>query len=130
MSLQVHTDFIADLVEISQVQTDVGNAVFPLVIPTTEDIPAIVYQFRDGDREVFFRDSFGLETYNLQLDIYSHSYITNQNIYDALINRYNGFSGILGSTNIQRIIVASTLNSVDSTDSSIYRTILELTITV
>ena len=130
MSLQVHTDFIADLVEIQAVQTNVGNSVFPLVVPTGEDLPSIIYQFRDGDREAFYKDSFGLETYNLQLDIYSNSYITNQNIYDALIERYNGFSGTLGSTNIQRIIVASTLNSVDSDDSSIYRTILELTITV
>lgn len=131
MSLQVQTDFIADLVTITEVDTLTVGRVRPLVVGSGTPLPAISYLFRDGDREAFYRGSFGLEEYTVQLDIYSDSYVTNQTIYDAIINRYNGFSGVLGTgTNIQRIIVASTLNAIDTDDPSIYRTILELTLTV
>ena len=131
MSLQVHTDFAADLAAITVVDQMTEGRVYPLLIGATAQLPAISYQIRDGDREAFYRDSFGLEIYNVQLDIYSDSYVTNQTIYDAIIDRFNGFSGVIGTgTDVQRIIVASTLNSVDSDDPSIYRTILELTLTV
>ena len=128
MSLVVHTDFAAELEVIVPV---LSGKVFPLFIGATEDFPALSYTFRDGDRESFYRDSFGLEVYTVSLDIYSNSYITNQEIYDAIVTKFNGQTVVLNSnTVVQRAIIASTLNSIDSADSTIYRTILEMELTV
>lgn len=125
MTTIVQTDFIADLVAI----TEVGMIVHPVVIPSGSSFPAISYQFRDGDREPFYVGSFGLASYTVQLDIYSHNYLMNQTIYDAIIAKYNGFTGLLNSnTQVQRISVNSTLNAVDGEDSSLFRTIVELQI--
>lgn len=129
MSLIVHTDIAAELATITN--SLVEGRVYPLVIPTDATVPAISYLFRDGDRQAFYRDSFGLEDYNLQIDIYSHSYVTNQTIYDTIIDHFNGISGpVNNNTIIQRGIIASTLNSIDGSDPTLYRTITELTLTV
>ena len=128
MSLIVHTDFAAELESLVPV---VAGKVFPLFIGATEDFPAISYTFRDGDRQSFYVDAFGLEVYNVSVDIYSNSYITNQEIYDAIVAHFNGQTTVLNSnTVVQRTIIASTLNSIDSDDSSIYRTLLEMQLTV
>ena len=129
MTLQVHTDVAAELATVTNDM--VNGRVYPLLIPSNAEVPAISYLFRDGDRQAFYRDSFGLSEYNLQLDIYSHSYVTNQNIYDEIVSHFNGFSGAVNNnTIIQRAIVASTLNSIDLDDPTLYRTIVEFTLTV
>ena len=128
MSLIVHTDFVAELE--ATVPVVVGK-VFPLFIGATASFPAISYTFRDGDRQSFYVDSFGLEVYNLSLDIYSNSYITNQEIYDAIVTKFNGQTTVLNSnTVVQRATITATLNSIDPDDSSIYRTLLEMQLTV
>ena len=128
MSLIVHTDFVAELEATVPVIT---GKVFPLFIGATTSFPAVSYTFRDGDRQSFYVDSFGLEVYNLSLDIYSNSYITNQEIYDAIITKFNGQTVVLNSnTVVQRATITATLNSIDPDDSSIYRTLLEMQLTV
>ena len=128
MSLIVQTDFVAELETTVPV---VESKVFPLFIGATQDFPAISYTFSNGERQSFYVNSFGLEVYNVSLDIYSHSYVTNQEIYDALVTKFNGQTVVLnGNTMVQRAIVVTTLNSIDPDDSSIYRTLLELELTV
>ena len=128
MSLIVQTDFVAELEATVPIIT---GKVFPLFIGATASFPAVSYTFRDGERQSFYVNSFGLEVYTVTLDIYSNSYITNQEIYDALVTKFNGQTVILNSnTVVQRAIVTTTLNSIDSDDSSIYRTLLELELTV
>ena len=128
MSVTVHTDFVAELQTIVPTLSD---KVFPLIIGATEDFPACSYTFRDGDRESFYQGSYGLENYVVSLDIYSYSYIQNQEIYDQILTAWNGKTFALNNnTVVQRCIVVSTLNSIDRDDSTIYRTLLELQFTV
>lgn len=129
MTIAVQEAFVADLRAITNLSTLVGNRIYPLAIPSNAGLPAINYRFSDGYPESFYRNSFGLIEYQLQLDVYASSYRVNQTIVDLITERYNGFQGALGSSNIiiQRANLTNVLNTIDaSSGEEVFRTVIEL----
>ena len=133
MTAKVHQDFASDLASIPLVSSETVGRVFPLLIGSTESLPAMSFTIRDGIPDSFYVDSFGLATYDITVDVYSRSYQTNQELADVIVSRYNGTSLQIGPadnpTTVQRAIIDNVLNSIDVDDSGVYRTLIELTLT-
>ena len=133
MTAKVHQDFASDLAGITEVNTATDGRVYPLNIQAQENLPAMSFTIRDGIPVSFYKDSFGLTTYDILVDIWTRSYQTNQEIADAIVSRYNGTSLQIGPvdnpTTVQRAIIDNVLNSIDSDDPGVYRTLIELTLT-
>ena len=103
--------------------------VFPVLAkPDVEKV--IVYTPRGGERETYFTGSFGKAVLRIQIDIYSKSFIGNQTVYDAMVNKFNGFSGELNnSTIVHRAIVTNHSELLDSNDSELFRTSFDVELT-
>ena len=128
MTVAVQEAFIADLRAITALTTLVENRIYPLAVPSGAGLPAIQYRFSDGYPEAFYRNSFGLNLYQLQLDVYAESYRVNQTMVDLITSRYNGFQGALGTSNIiiQRASLTNVLNTIDTSSGEVFRTVIEL----
>ena len=133
MTAKVHRDFASDLASITEVVAAAGERVYPLTIAAEEVLPAMSFTIRDGIPVSFYVNSFGLTTYDILVDIWSRSYQTNQEVADAIVSRYNGTNLQIGPvddpTTVQRAIIDNVLNSIDSDDAGVYRTLIELTLT-
>ena len=131
MTAQFHQDFANDLAAIPEVSTATEGRVFPLLIDSSDALPAISFNILAGNQDSFYVGSFGLTDYTVDINIYSRSYSTNQTLVDALTGRYNGTRVLLNnSTLAQRAIVENIINTLDNADSKVYRTTVQLTLTV
>ena len=131
MTIQVQEAFVANLLAIPGMNALIGTKVYPIQVPPGVSLPAIQYTSTDGYAITYYTGSFGLPEYPITLDVYSETYREGQQIVDLITNHYNGFSGALNSTvNAQRIVLNNVLNSLDTSSGSVYRTIIELTITI
>ena len=129
MTVAVQEAFVANLLAIDGLETLISNRVYPLAVPSSAPLPSIQYRFSDGFREPYFRNSFGLTEYEVQMDVYSTSYRVLQTIVDLIEAHFHGFSGELATGVLaQRIIVTNTLNTIDTSNGEVYRTIIELTL--
>ena len=131
MTISVQEAFVANTLAISGLSDIADISLYPLQIPGGAALPAIQYIFTDGYPEAFYRGSFGLTTYQVQLSIYSNTYRQNQQITDLIVNHFNGFAGALNSSvTAQRVILDNVLTAVDTTNGTVYRSIIELTLTI
>jgi len=92
--------------------------------------PSCTFQVRDGLREQFYVGSEGLRNHKITLNLYCKSYAELQTLKETLTTSYHGFSGVIGSSTITRILISSSVEDTEelSTNDTLYRCILELEI--
>lgn len=102
----------------------------PVVGDPNGNFPSLTYTLRDGYAPVFYRGSFGLNTLNIDLNLFSPNYTELQTIKYALLTRYNGFSGSLGTQIVSRIQVVNAFDTFDDdSNTRLYHVIVELEFT-
>ena len=131
MTLQLQQDFRAEVLGITEVQNEIGARVFPLLIPSDMELPAMSYRFDDGTADSFYRDSFGLTTHAIQLDLYTRNPTTQINITQAIQTHFHGQTlSLNGNTQVDRSVVTNILNSLDPDDNQVFRTTIQITFQV
>ncbi len=117
----VINDFIAEIGVDSDIDQDLRDNIYPLLAPD-EVVNCIVYTLSDGIRESFYRDSQGLKTNTVALNIYHTNYDTLVSTREQLENDYNGFSGILNSNSIvSRIQMNDVFFTVEPGNNKLFR---------
>ena len=133
MTAKFHRDFAADLAAIPDVVSTVSDRVYPLIVQSDAELPAIAFTIQDGTTTTFYVNSFGLTTYSIQVDIFSRDYGVNQIIVESIMSRYNGKILSIGSSSnptlIQRALIENSLNFIDPEDPGIFRSTVEILIT-
>ena len=108
---------------------DIGQ-ISPVVGDPSGAFPSLTYTLRDGYAPTFYRGSFGLNTLNIDLNLFSPNYTELQTIKYALLTRYNGFSGSLGTQIVSRIQVVNAFDTFDDdSNTRLYHVIVELEFT-
>lgn len=121
-------DFVAELGAVTQVSTDVGNRIHP-VVDIGDQLPSIVYNIRGGARESYVQNSFGLRETFIQMDVYTSSYAQLDSLRDAIISHFNGFTGQFNSsTQVSSCKVITTRELKDSRNDRVFRSVIELNI--
>ena len=129
MTIAFQEAFVAELRAITGLSALVGTRIYPLEIPSSSALPAIQYRFSEGFADPFYFGSFDLVQYQVQIDVYADDYRVNQQMVDLIVAHFNGFSGDFNSTEqAQRVIVDNVLDTIDTSNGRVYRTIIELTI--
>lgn len=119
--MTVLTDFLDDL-ELKFPDVELNP-----ILNRKHNFPSITYSVRDGVREAFYRESFGLRSTKITLNLYSKSYGEVQGMKDTLINNYHGFSGTLGSSVLTRITVFNSIDTEEKdAEDTLFRSIIEL----
>ena len=122
------TDFVAELRGITQVSTDVGDRVHP-VVDRGMGIPSIVYNTRGGFRESYTKDSFGLRETFIQLDVYAESYSQLDGLRSAILDHFNGFTGQFNNTTVVSSCKGVTTRELrDGQNNEVYRSVIEFNI--
>jgi hypothetical protein len=123
-------DFYADLAAIPEVSSFAGSRIYPLLArPGTEDF--IVYTpVSGGFEETYYAGDLGMSEIMIQVDVYSRRFSTNQTVIEAIIDYFNGFTGVLNTnSNVGRSYVSAKREDMDDSDSTLYRTSIDVTIT-
>lgn len=92
--------------------------------------PSCTFQSRDGLRQQFYVGSEGLRSHKITLNLYSKSYAELQTLKDTVIQSYHGFSGVLQTSTVTRMLINSTFEDIEelSINDTLYRCILEIEI--
>lgn len=127
--MSIIVDFIAELSSITEVSTAVDTRINPL-IDDLHVLPTIVYNTRGGIRESYIKDSFGLRETFIQLDLYSKDYSELDIVRDAIISRFNGFTGHLNTDGalVSSSKVTTTRELPDGQNREVLRAIIEINI--
>jgi hypothetical protein len=116
------TDFITD------VNTTLPTVQLHPVVNKTAVYPSATYSVRDGLRTQFYVGSEGLRTTNVIINLYSKSYAELQTLKGTVTARYHGFSGVIGSSTIQRVLITNILEDTTElpTNDILYRCIIDI----
>lgn len=121
------------LVSKSSVTDLVSTRVFPSVLPQAATLPAVVYTVVTGVPNDDVLGSSGSVTAGIQLDVYSDSHITSNNIGEQIRLVMQGFSGTMGSETVGAVRLTNRYEMyekpVDGSDLGRHRVLLSFDIT-
>jgi len=120
-------DFYAELSSIAEVSSFADSRIYPLLArPGVEDF--IVYTpVSGGFAETYYSGDLGMSEQVIQVDVYSRSFATNQTVIEAIINYFNGLKGEINTnTNVGRAYVAAKREDLDPSDSTLYRSSIDI----
>ena len=132
MTVSVINALISDIQSFITADDDLPNLaqINPVVANPAGTFPSLTFAVRDGFPDTFYRGSFDLTRMSVDLNLYSTNYTELQTLKFAILSRYNGFSGTLGTQTIDRIVVANSFDTFDDDPSTkVYRVIIELDLT-
>lgn len=115
MTAQLIKDFSSEL------RTILPTATVRPALGKDYSLPAAVYSVRNGMRDLFYVNSYGLRTTELTVTIYAKTYEELQDLKELLVNRFHGFSGTLGITTISKSAVTNVLDGFDTALETIHR---------
>ncbi|WP_069299888.1 hypothetical protein [Neptunicoccus sediminis] len=118
-----------------QFKKDISQMLATAVSPTNvvplvnkeETSPTVVFSFRNGQREIFYKDSFGLAEAELVADVYADSYSKLANLTNQIETAFHAFSGTTGTTNIHKMEIVNKFETT-SFDGNLFRTIIQIRI--
>lgn len=87
-------------------------------------LPAAIYQTRNGMRDLFYKDSFGMRQTEFVVTIYSKSYTELQDLKTLVTDYYHGFSGVLGSSTVSKMEITNILDGYTDDLETIHRSTL------
>ena len=89
--------------------------------------PAVVFSFRNGQREQFYKDSFGLAETELTVSIFADSYSKQTELAEYIKTDFHAFNGTIGQT---RVLRSEVTNSFETTldGGKIYQEIITIRI--
>lgn len=96
-------------------------------VNTDNTYPAVVFSFRDGQRDIFYKDSYGLAEAEMSVNVYASSYSQMVGIVEQVQSDFHGFNGLVGSTHIHRMEVVNQFETF-SDDGKIFRTVMQIRI--
>ena len=98
-------------------------------VPSVNDgnYPAVVFSFRNGQREAFYKDSFGLAEAELTVSIFADSYSKQTELAEYIKTDFHAFNGTVGQT---RVLRSEVTNSFETTQNNgkIYQEIITVRI--
>lgn len=71
----------------------VGTRIYPAKLPQDPTMPAIMYQYIDGNSDISTDGPTGLATSTVQVDCWGASYSQMDALYEAVRLRLNGYAG-------------------------------------
>ena len=123
------SDFINDLAGLSEIDEDGDrsavpvNAVVANLSPTGEGIAVSV---NDGFSSLAYKgQGYEIQT-NIQIDIYTKTYVRLMEVKDAVITRYHGKALQLGQTKFHKMVVSFSQESAANLNESVFRAIITL----
>ena len=120
-------DFYADLSAITAVSSFAGTRIYPLVGRGDQNDFIVYTPVLGGHPETYYAGDLGLTDETIRVDIYSRSFATNQTVLDAIISHFNGLSGVINaSTNVGKASVSGKREMIDSSDSTLYRSSIDI----
>ena len=123
------SDFINDLSGLNEIDEDGDRAAVPVnavvanLSPTGEGIAVSV---NDGYSSLAYSgQGYEVQT-NIQVDVYTKSYVRLMEIKDAVIKRYHGKALKLGQTKFHKMVITFSQESAANLNESVYRAIISL----
>ena len=110
--------------------TGLSNRVFPLLTKQTQDVPYVVYERLQTERERGLSGHVGLVTVYFQLDVVEKSYTNLKTVIANVIAKLKTLQGLtLGGYVIQSLKIDNEYEAVDDdNDQKWYRSTIELSI--
>lgn len=110
--------------------TGLTNRVFPLLTKQTQDVPYVVYERLQTERERGLSGHVGLVTVYFQLDVVEKSYTNLKTVSANVIAKLKTLQGLtLGEYVIQSLTIDNEYEAVDDdNDQKWYRSTIELKI--
>ena len=122
MTEQLVKDFAAEL------KTTLPTVIVRPALGKDYQLPAAIYSVRNGMRELFYKNSYGLRRTEFTVTIYSKSYSDIQVKKALVLNKFHGLTGTLGSSKINKATVTNILDGYDDALETIHRTTLLINI--
>ncbi len=126
-----HTDMIAELAAITEVADLCGPRV-KFITGSFNEYPAITLQRVNDSVEFQYGNSFAMNEYSYQVDIYATSYEDLSSLSEAVLSKFRGFTGPLNSNVDSFVNMSNASLSVETFEddkTSILRAILDVTMT-
>jgi hypothetical protein len=120
------TEFLSDHAVVGPLVKDAAiTRVFPLLIPEhvrgdAKKIPCIVYQRVGTFRGGTFCETDSLAAIDLQLDIYSKSYLECKTLAQKVRQALVDFTGSMGESHVAKVFIGVEFDLVE-TDTGLYR---------
>jgi hypothetical protein len=123
-------DFYSELSSITEVSSFAGSRIYPLVARAGSEDFIVYTPIAGGYAETYYSGNLGMSEVIVQVDVYSRSFATNQTVVEAIINYFNGFTGVLNTNSIVgRAYVSAKREDLDPSDSTLYRSSIDINIT-
>jgi hypothetical protein len=122
MSDSLIKDFVAHL------KTSVPEATVRPALGKQYNFPAVIYSVRNGMRDLFYQDAWGMRNTEITLTVYSKSYDEIQETKQLIVTALHGFSGELGNSSVSSIKIETILDGYDDVLETVYRSTLILNI--
>ncbi|QCO57454.1 hypothetical protein EOK75_17220 (plasmid) [Pseudorhodobacter turbinis] len=91
-------------------------------------LPAAIYSVRNGLRQLYYKDSWGLRTTEFTVTIYSKKYSELQELKGLVVAKFQGLNGSLGDSSISKITITNILDGYDDSLETIHRTTITLNV--
>lgn len=91
-------------------------------------LPAAVYSARNGMRDLFYKDSYGLRQTEFTVNIFSKTYAELQDLKESVVDAFHGFSGTLGTSAVSKIEVVNILDGFDTEMETVHRSTILINI--
>ena len=118
--MQLTIDFVALL------RATVAPTMVSHLVSQGTNLPAVVYSQRGGQRDLFYRGSYGLRETDFTVDLYASTYSEVVALRDNLTDTFHGFTGLMGTTMVGRASISNILESFEDKGGPIFRIIVDI----
>ena len=120
--MNLESGLFAFLVADKRIAQLAGSRIYPLLIPQEAALPAIAYQLISTTRGMAHDGPTGLASATMQLSIQAESYDGTKDLAEALRLALHGYSGPMGSVEIELCRLDMELDSyIFETDAKVLR---------
>ena len=128
--MSILAEFVGELRSVPAIMGIIPNQSIMPVINSQKTLPALVYNARGHARESYTQDSFGLRETFIQLDVYTETFAQLDNLRDAIITHFNGFTGQFNGEGefITSTTIVTARDGFDTANPEVYRTTIEINI--
>jgi L-2-hydroxyglutarate oxidase LhgO len=106
----------------------VSTRVYPVKLPQSPTMPAMVITLVGGQDVISHSGPAGVENPTFQIDFYGETYSQMDSLYEAGKDALNGYSGLINGQNVQGIFLVQKRDLPYDDDASLYRRTVDFSI--